>query len=133
MIYLYNQIKAHPEMDFYPRTFIFGAKASAAYARAKKIIKLTFVLMKSLNLDIEDRVRVNLNTIVLQDIFCKTLFVLELDGHELLKSLLIVCVNLKLGKLGKICDPVRSDLVCYPVSQKRVSMSTNVSFLTSCM
>ena len=40
VIYLYNQIKAHPEMDFYPRTFIFGAKASAAYARAKKIIKL---------------------------------------------------------------------------------------------
>ena len=34
VIYLYNQIKAHPEMDFYPRTFIFGAKASAAYARA---------------------------------------------------------------------------------------------------
>ena len=40
VIYLYNQIKAHPEIDFYPRTFIFGAKASAAYARAKKIIKL---------------------------------------------------------------------------------------------
>ena len=40
VIYLYNQIKAHPEMDFYPRTFIFCAKASAAYARAKKIIKL---------------------------------------------------------------------------------------------
>ena len=40
VIYLYNQIKAHPEMDFYPRTFVFGAKASAAYARAKKIIKL---------------------------------------------------------------------------------------------
>ena len=40
VIYLYNQIKVHPEMDFYPRTFIFGAKASAAYARAKKIIKL---------------------------------------------------------------------------------------------
>jgi len=40
VIYLYNQIKLHPEMDFYPRTFIFGAKASAAYERAKKIIKL---------------------------------------------------------------------------------------------
>ena len=40
VIYLYNQIKMHPEMEFYPRTFIFGAKASAAYERAKKIIKL---------------------------------------------------------------------------------------------
>ncbi len=40
VIYLYNQIKSHPEIDFYPRTFIFGAKASAGYHRAKKIIKL---------------------------------------------------------------------------------------------
>ena len=40
VIYLYNQIKMHPEMEFYPRTFIFGAKASAGYHRAKKIIKL---------------------------------------------------------------------------------------------
>lgn len=40
VIYLYNQIKMHPEMEFYSRTFIFGAKASAGYATAKKIIKL---------------------------------------------------------------------------------------------
>ena len=40
VIYLYDQIKMHPEKDFYPRTFIFGAKASAGYYRAKKIIKL---------------------------------------------------------------------------------------------
>ena len=40
VIYLYDQIKLHPEMDFYPRTCIFGAKASAGYHTAKKIIKL---------------------------------------------------------------------------------------------
>ena len=40
VMYLYNQIKEHPEMPFYPRTFIFGAKASAGYVRAKQIIKL---------------------------------------------------------------------------------------------
>ncbi|MBP5331291.1 MAG: glycogen/starch/alpha-glucan phosphorylase, partial [Lachnospiraceae bacterium] len=34
------QLKANPEMDFVPRTFIFGAKASAGYRRAKAIIKL---------------------------------------------------------------------------------------------
>ena len=39
-MYLYNQIKEHPEMDFYPRTFIFGAKAAAGYMRAKLTIKL---------------------------------------------------------------------------------------------
>ena len=40
VMYLYNKIKEHPEMPFYPRTFIFGAKASAGYHRAKAIIKL---------------------------------------------------------------------------------------------
>ena len=40
VMYLYNQIKEHPEMDFYPRTFIFGAKAAAGYRRAKQTIKL---------------------------------------------------------------------------------------------
>lgn len=40
VMYLYNQIKAHPEKNFFPRTFIFGAKASAGYIRAKEIIKL---------------------------------------------------------------------------------------------
>ena len=40
VMYLYNEIKEHPEMSFYPRTFIFGAKASAGYIRAKQIIKL---------------------------------------------------------------------------------------------
>ena len=40
IMYLYNKIKADPNYDFYPRTFIFGAKASAGYRRAKAIIKL---------------------------------------------------------------------------------------------
>ncbi len=40
VMYLYNQIKDHPEMPFYPRTFIFGAKAAAGYHRAKLTIKL---------------------------------------------------------------------------------------------
>ncbi len=40
VMYLYNQIKDHPEMPFYPRTFIFGAKAAAGYRRAKQTIKL---------------------------------------------------------------------------------------------
>ena len=40
VMYLYNQIKDHPEMPFYPRTFIFGAKAAAGYRRAKLTIKL---------------------------------------------------------------------------------------------
>ena len=40
VMYLYNQIKEHPDMEFYPRTFIFGAKAAAGYKNAKLTIKL---------------------------------------------------------------------------------------------
>ncbi len=40
VMYLYNQLKDNPNMDFYPRTFIFGAKAAAGYRIAKLTIKL---------------------------------------------------------------------------------------------
>jgi glycogen phosphorylase len=40
IMYLYNQMKEHPERAYYPRTFIFGGKAAAGYARAKETIKL---------------------------------------------------------------------------------------------
>ena len=40
VMYLYNELKEHPDMDFYPRTFIFGAKAAAGYLNAKLTIKL---------------------------------------------------------------------------------------------
>lgn len=50
VMYLYNQIKEHPDMDFYPRTFIFGAKAAAGYKIAKLTIKLTTVLLMLLTM-----------------------------------------------------------------------------------
>ncbi len=40
VMYLYNELKEHPDIDFYPRTFIFGAKAAAGYMNAKLTIKL---------------------------------------------------------------------------------------------
>ncbi len=40
VIYLYNKLKDNPQMNFYPTTFIFGAKAAAGYKRAKETIKL---------------------------------------------------------------------------------------------
>lgn len=52
VMYLYNQIKEHPEMSFYPRTFIFGAKASAGYIRAKEIIKLINSVAEVVNNDL---------------------------------------------------------------------------------
>jgi len=51
VMYLYNKIKEHPEINFYPRTFIFGAKASAGYIRAKEIIKLINSVAEVVNND----------------------------------------------------------------------------------
>ena len=51
VMYLYNTIKDHPEMDFYPRTFIFGAKAAAGYRRAKLTIKLINAVADVVNND----------------------------------------------------------------------------------
>ena len=51
VMYLYNKIKEHPEMDFYPRTFIFGAKAAAGYRIAKLTIKLINSVAEVINND----------------------------------------------------------------------------------
>ena len=51
VMYLYNRIKEHPEIDFYPRTFIFGAKAAAGYRRAKLTIKLINAVADVINND----------------------------------------------------------------------------------
>ena len=40
VMYIYRELKEHPERPFYPITFIFGAKAAAGYRRAKMTIKL---------------------------------------------------------------------------------------------
>ncbi len=51
VMYLYNKIKEHPEMDFYPRTFIYGAKAAAGYEVAKLTIKLINAVADVINND----------------------------------------------------------------------------------
>ncbi len=60
IMYLYNELKKNPSMDFYPRTFIFGAKASAGYQRAKSIIKLINSVGDVINNDktIQDKIKV---------------------------------------------------------------------------
>ena len=40
VMYLYNQLKANPDLDIPAQTFIFGAKAAAGYKIAKLTIKL---------------------------------------------------------------------------------------------
>lgn len=60
VMYLYNQIKENPNMEFYPRTFIFGAKAAAGYQRAKLTIKLINSVADVINNDksIHDKIKV---------------------------------------------------------------------------
>ena len=60
IMYLYNKLKQNPGMDMYPRTFIFGAKASAGYRRAKAIIKLINSVANVINndKDIDGKIKV---------------------------------------------------------------------------
>ena len=58
VMYLYNQMKANPQMDFYPTTFIFGAKAAAGYKRAKETIKLINSVADVVNNDPDIRGRI---------------------------------------------------------------------------
>lgn len=51
IMYLYNEIKEHPEREFFPRTFIFGAKAAAGYKNAKLTIKLINTVAQLVNHD----------------------------------------------------------------------------------
>ena len=51
VMYLYNQLKENPDMDFVPRTFIFGAKAAAGYRNAKHTIKLINTVADVVNND----------------------------------------------------------------------------------
>ncbi len=57
---LYNKLKSHPDMEFYPRTFIFGAKAAAGYRNAKLTIKLINSVADVINNDaaIDNKIKV---------------------------------------------------------------------------
>ncbi len=60
IMHAYNEIKDNPDMDFYPRTFIFGAKAAAGYRNAKLIIKLINAVADVVNKDksIQDKMKI---------------------------------------------------------------------------
>ncbi|MDM8526877.1 glycogen/starch/alpha-glucan phosphorylase [Anaerolineales bacterium HSG24] len=75
IVTLYNRIKANPDIDIYPRTFIFGAKAAPGYYMAKLIIKLINSIAKTVNNDpdVRDRLKVvfveNFNVSLAQKIY----------------------------------------------------------------
>ena len=51
IMYVYNQLKDHPDMDFHPHVYIFGAKAAAGYRTAKLTIKLINNVAEVINND----------------------------------------------------------------------------------
>jgi len=53
IVTLYNRLKANPQMEMTPRTFIFGAKAAPGYHKAKQIIKLINSIAEVVNNDAE--------------------------------------------------------------------------------
>jgi len=60
ILYLYNKIKANPDGDYVPRTFIFAAKASSGYVMAKQIIRLIVAISDMINSDpqVRDKIKV---------------------------------------------------------------------------
>ena len=65
ILHLYNEIKDNPNAPFTPRTFVFGAKASAGYIRAKQIISLIVAVSNLVNSD--PQVRNKLKVVFLED------------------------------------------------------------------
>lgn len=57
IIYLYEQLKADPEMKMQPQTFIFGAKAAPGYLMAKQVIKLICSLAADIDKNPDSRIR----------------------------------------------------------------------------
>ncbi|MDP2830322.1 MAG: glycogen/starch/alpha-glucan phosphorylase [Sulfuricellaceae bacterium] len=51
IVSLYHQLKHNPNMEFTPRTFIFGGKAAPSYRMAKLIIKLINAVAETINRD----------------------------------------------------------------------------------
>ena len=60
ILYVYNQIKANPNGNWTPKTYVFGAKASAGYIRAKQIISLIVATSNFINNDpdVRDKLKV---------------------------------------------------------------------------
>lgn len=79
VMYLYNELKEHPEMDFYPMTFIFAGKAHASYKRAKQIIRLIHSVANMINHDPEINGKIK---VVFLENYCVSLAELIIPGSD---------------------------------------------------
>ena len=61
----YRRLRENPEMDFAPRTYLFGAKAAPGYYFAKQIIRFLVDLGRTINAD--ERVNKKMRVVFLED------------------------------------------------------------------
>ena len=64
--------------------------------------------------------RINVDAVVLLDVFCQAQFILVLDVHEFLLALRIIHIYFNFARLRKIGDPLVANLLRDPVCKKRV-------------
>ena len=89
--------------------------------------ELSLVLVETFYLHVENGARVNIDPVVLFDIFRKADFVLVFDLHELASRRLVLYVRFQLRDLGQVRDPAVADLICDPVCEKRVAVCKETS------
>jgi len=65
IVHLYNLIKANPNIDIAPQTFIFGAKAAPGYYRAKEVIELICKISEDINNN--PKIKEKLNVVFIED------------------------------------------------------------------
>ena len=70
IINLYNKLKANPDLDITPQTYIFGAKAAPGYFEAKEVIELINKISEDINMHPE--IKKKLNVVFVED-YCVTL------------------------------------------------------------
>ena len=93
----------------------------------QNVEKLSLVLMQTLYLYIENRIRVNIDAVMLLNVLGETLLIAELDAEELLLSSLVIHIKLQSGDRRQICHPLFSCMLRYPVCEKRIAVEEETS------
>ena len=88
----------------------------------ENIHQLPLVLVETLNLHIENGIRIHLNAIVLLDILCQPQLILVLNVHELFLGLFVVCQSLDAGNLGQIRNPAVPHFGGNPGRKQRIAV-----------
>ncbi len=93
----------------------------------QNVEQLSLVLMQALHLHVKNGIRVNGNSVVFLDIFCKAHLVPALDFHKFLLCRGVACILCNTVYHRKVHNPVLTDFLRHPVSKKRVSVKQESS------